>query len=171
MTASDYPDVIQKVYIAYFGRAADPGGLEFYANLLAAGNAPATSEGFVAASGTNAAVKDMLAGFAASAESKAFYSSPDLSEHVKQIYLNVLGRTAEQGGVDYWVAQVASGNLSLSRAAFVILQAAEIGLKARHAFCRAVALLLETPPVGTTRADDWIMRATDRVDEAMHFLA
>ncbi len=125
MTASDYHDVIQKVYIAYFGRAADPGGLEFYANLLAAGNAPATSEGFVAASGTNAAVKDMLAGFAASAESKAFYSSPDLSEHVKQIYLNVLGRTAEQGGVDYWVAQVGSGELSLSRAAFVILQAAE----------------------------------------------
>ncbi len=53
----------------------------------------------------------------------------------------------------------------------VILQAAEIGLKARHVFCRAVALLLETPPVDTTRADDWIMQATDRVDEAMHFLA
>ena len=53
----------------------------------------------------------------------------------------------------------------------VILQAAEIGLKARHVFCRAVALLLETPPVDTTRADDWIMQATDKVDEAMHLTA
>jgi len=51
------------------------------------------------------------------------------------------------------------------------LQAAEIGLKARHAFCRAVALLLETPPVDTSRADDWIMQATDKVDEAMQLTA
>jgi tetratricopeptide (TPR) repeat protein len=51
------------------------------------------------------------------------------------------------------------------------LQAAEIGLKARHIFCRAVALLLETPPVDTSRADDWIHQATDKVDEAMHLTA
>lgn len=53
----------------------------------------------------------------------------------------------------------------------VILQAAEIGLKARHVFCHAVALLLETTSVDTTRADDWIMQATDKVDEAMHLTA
>lgn len=47
------------------------------------------------------------------------------------------------------------------------LLAAEIGLKARHTFCHAVAMLLETPPVDTRRADEWIMRATDKVDEAM----
>lgn len=52
-----------------------------------------------------------------------------------------------------------------------VLQAAEIGLKARHAFCHAVAVLLETPPVDTTRADDWIMQATDKVDEAMQLTA
>lgn len=51
------------------------------------------------------------------------------------------------------------------------LQAAEIGLKARHIFCRAVALLLEIPPVDTTRADGWIMQATDKVDEAMQLTA
>jgi len=51
------------------------------------------------------------------------------------------------------------------------LQAAEIGLKARHIFCRAVAILLETPPVDTSRADDWIMQATDKVDEAMQLTA
>lgn len=49
--------------------------------------------------------------------------------------------------------------------------AAELGLKARHVFCRAVAVLLETPPVDTTHADEWILRATDKVDEAMHLIA
>ncbi|MFC5456564.1 hypothetical protein [Prosthecobacter fluviatilis] len=51
------------------------------------------------------------------------------------------------------------------------LQAAEIGLKARHVFCHAVAVLLETPPVDISRADGWIMQATDKVDEAMHLTA
>ena len=51
------------------------------------------------------------------------------------------------------------------------LQAAEMGLKARHVYCRAVAMLLETPPVDITRADDWIMQATDKVDEAMQLTA
>lgn len=51
------------------------------------------------------------------------------------------------------------------------LQAAEIGLKARHIFCHAVAMLLDTPPVDTTRADDWIIQATDKVDEAMRLTA
>lgn len=50
-------------------------------------------------------------------------------------------------------------------------QAAELGLKARHAFCHAVAVLLETPPVDLSRADDWIMQATDKVDEAMQLTA
>lgn len=52
-----------------------------------------------------------------------------------------------------------------------VLQSAELGLKARHIFCHAVAMLLEIPPVDTTRADDWIHQATDKVDEAMHLTA
>lgn len=53
----------------------------------------------------------------------------------------------------------------------LILQSAEIGLKARHAFCLAVAVLLETPPVDTSRADEWIIQATDKVDEVMQLTA
>lgn len=51
------------------------------------------------------------------------------------------------------------------------LLAAEVGLKARHVFCHAVAILLESPPVDTRRADDWIMQATERVEEAMQLTA
>ncbi len=48
-----------------------------------------------------------------------------------------------------------------------VLLAAEVGLKARHAYCHAVATLLESPPVDARRADGWIMQATERVEEAM----
>jgi tetratricopeptide (TPR) repeat protein len=68
--------------------------------------------------------------------------------------------------------QVAEEALLLSKPTeHLNLQAAEIGLKARHVFCRAVALLLETPPVDTSHADDWIIQATDKVDEAMQLTA
>jgi len=68
--------------------------------------------------------------------------------------------------------QVAEETLALCQTTeHLTLQAAEIGLKARHIFCHAVALLLEAPPVDTSRADDWIMQATDKVDEAMHLTA
>lgn len=68
--------------------------------------------------------------------------------------------------------QVAEEALNLCQPTeHLTLQAAEIGLKARHIFCRAVAMLLETPPVDTSRADDWIIQATDKVDEAMHLTA
>jgi len=68
--------------------------------------------------------------------------------------------------------QVADEAQILSRSSeHLTLQSAEIGLKARHIFCRAVAMLLESPPVDTSRADDWIIQATDKVDEAMHLTA
>lgn len=49
--------------------------------------------------------------------------------------------------------------------------AAEVSLKARHIFCHAVAILLESPPVDTKHADNWIMQASERVEEAMALTA
>ncbi|MDZ4289738.1 MAG: hypothetical protein U0984_17360 [Prosthecobacter sp.] len=46
-------------------------------------------------------------------------------------------------------------------------QLAEAGLKARHVLCRALAGLLETPPVDHATAEIWIMEATDAVEEGL----
>ncbi|GEP46211.1 hypothetical protein [Brevifollis gellanilyticus] len=47
------------------------------------------------------------------------------------------------------------------------LVAADAALKARHRSCQAIAMLLETPPVPVDKADDWIMTATDHVEEGL----
>lgn len=47
------------------------------------------------------------------------------------------------------------------------VMAAETALKARHRVCQAIAELLETPPVDLEKADDWIVSATDHVEESL----
>lgn len=51
------------------------------------------------------------------------------------------------------------------------LLAAEVGLKARHTWCHAVAVRLESPPLEPKQADEWIHQATERVEEAMALTA
>lgn len=46
--------------------------------------------------------------------------------------------------------------------------AAEVGIKARHTLCKALAVLLESGPAKTDDADSWIHEATDTVEEVMH---
>lgn len=48
------------------------------------------------------------------------------------------------------------------------VMAAEAALKARHRVCQAIAELLESPPVDLNKADDWILSATDAVEESLN---
>jgi len=45
--------------------------------------------------------------------------------------------------------------------------AAELGLKGRHLFCRAVDTLLQAGTVDPEQAEEWVMRTTDRIEEAL----
>ena len=67
MAASTYFDQVQKLYIAYFGRPADPVGLAYWA-----ANVDAANGNFSAA----------IAGFAASNESNALYSGTNSTQKV-----------------------------------------------------------------------------------------
>lgn len=44
---------------------------------------------------------------------------------------------------------------------------AHAALQARHHYCQAVAWLLEHPPVDAAQADEWILQASDLVEEAL----
>lgn len=112
MAASAYFDTIQKMYIAYFGRPADPIGLEFWAKKVDA------------AAGSLDAV---ISGFAASTESQALFGNKTSAEKVNAIYTYLFNRPAEPAGLTYWVQKLDSGEVSQAGAMYTILTNAGAG--------------------------------------------
>ncbi len=84
---------VQKAYLAYFGRPADPVGLAYWQT-------------------SNATT--MKAGFAASAEYADLYAGMTATQRVSQVYANLLGRDADPAGQDYWATELAAGRQTVS---------------------------------------------------------
>ncbi|MBE9035237.1 DUF4214 domain-containing protein [aff. Roholtiella sp. LEGE 12411] len=92
MTKAD-ANSIHGLYVAYFGRAGDPTGLQFW----------------VSQANKGVSLEDIATGFAGAKETKDKYpyvAFPDISDptaFVKSIYLNAFGREAETDGLNFWV--------------------------------------------------------------------
>jgi hypothetical protein len=112
MAASTYLAQVQQLYIAYFGRPADPIGLQYWATQIDAAN------------GSIAAVQ---AGFSASTESQALFGNKSTIDKVTAIYQNAFGRAPEPAGLAYWVAQLDSGKVTQAQASWTIQQSAGAG--------------------------------------------
>jgi hypothetical protein len=112
MAASTYLAQVQQLYIAYFGRPADPIGQAYWAGIIDA------------AGGNIAAVQ---AGFSASAESQALFGNKSTIDKVTAIYQNAFGRAPEPAGLAYWVAQLDSGKVTQAQASWTIQQSAGAG--------------------------------------------
>ncbi|MCS3469939.1 S-layer protein [Pseudomonas sp. JUb42] len=146
MAASAYFDQVQKLYIAYFGRPADPVGLAYWAASVDAANG-----NFSAA----------IAGFSSSNESNALYAGTSTSQKVSAIYLAIFNRNPEPAGLSYWVGLIDSGTVSSAQAAYTILNSAGVGdssavankLAAANAFTAQIDTMDETVGyVGQTAA-------------------
>jgi mono/diheme cytochrome c family protein len=122
--ATDYNDLVQRLYVAYFGRPADAGGLAYFAqNYLNAG-APIAVGGLGAAYDSNAVVKSLIDSFATSAESQALYPG-DNATFINAVYRNLFNRDAEAAGRDYWAAGINSGAITRANAAVAIMSGAQ----------------------------------------------
>jgi hypothetical protein len=97
MATTYHPD-IQKLYVAYFGRPADPAGLAYWEGIVEAANGSTTA---------------VSAEFAASAEYRATYANMTTSQIVNAVYTNLFGRTAEAGGAAYWAGLLDNGTISI----------------------------------------------------------
>jgi hypothetical protein len=83
-----------RIYQAAFDRTPDTGGLNYWVNQLDKG-ASLTEVGY---------------GFVQSAEFRSVYgSNPSNFDYVNRLYLNVLDRQGEAGGVNYWVGELNAG--------------------------------------------------------------
>jgi S-layer protein len=83
VSASD----LQKLYVAYFGRPADPSGIAFYTS-------------------SSMDIWQIAAAFSASPESQALYGAVSgnavPADVINNIYLNLFNRPAEPAGIFYW---------------------------------------------------------------------
>jgi hypothetical protein len=122
-SAADYGSVVQQIYVAYFGRPADTGGLQAFTSVFAALKAPTTLSGLVDAYSTNASIKALIDGFGTSAESEALYGG-DTFNFVTSLYTSILGRNPDYDGLLYWAGQIESGQLTRGKAALALANAA-----------------------------------------------
>jgi hypothetical protein len=118
-----YDDVVQALYVAYFGRAADPTGLANFQSQLAGLNAPRTFAGVSDAYQANAGIRALIDSFANSAESNALYSGTT-TDFVTSIYKNVFNRDPDAGGLKFWVDAIDKSGLSKANASLSIMAGA-----------------------------------------------
>jgi hypothetical protein len=86
-----------RVYQAAFDRTPDNGGMNFWLSLLDNGTS----------------LQDVAGGFIGSDEFKTLYgSNPSNSDFVTRLYRNVLHRTPDQGGFDFWLGLLNNGQIS-----------------------------------------------------------
>lgn len=102
--------LVQKLYVAYYGRPADPAGLEAWALAIDA------NKGQVSTAIVNA--------FGASAESTALFGNMSTSQKVNAIYKQLFGRDAEPAGLLAWATAIDGGRVSAAGAALEILNGA-----------------------------------------------
>jgi serralysin len=113
--ALTYNDMVQALYIGYFGRAADSGGLRNYMNELTALDAPLELSKLSALYADNARVRALVDVFGNSAESKALYTG-DTREFVSSVYVNMLNRTPDADGLAFWTRAIDGGGLKVGNA-------------------------------------------------------
>jgi hypothetical protein len=108
--ATTYYNDIQKLYVAYFNRPADPAGLAFWEKAVEAAN------------GSTAAVS---AAFAGSAEYKATYAGQTNAQIVDTVYQNLFGRPAEDAGKAYWANLLDKGTVTIDAVVTAVAQGAQ----------------------------------------------
>lgn len=123
--SAHYAPVLQRIYIGYFGRPADPEGLAWWADRLRDIEGPSEVSDMLAAYDRNPHFKALIDSFANSAEYQALYSG-DNAGFVDAIYANMFGRTPDAEGRAFWIQ--ALDNKAITRAnAMLSIQAAARG--------------------------------------------
>lgn len=164
MAASSYYTQVQQLYVSYFGRPADAGGLDYYAKLLDKNGGDD---------------KAMLHDFATSDESAKLYNQSTLEAKIASMYWTLFGREGDFDGIAYWASEVKLGNVILSEVAAAIAfnaqpedrAAFEAKLAAADAFTAAInttaELLAYAADQSAARA--WLLSVKDEAtkDEAL----
>ena len=129
-------DAVQRLYVAYFNRPADPTGLTHWEAQL--GSAPATQAQLTALAGS---------GFSGSAEYAALYAGQSNAQIVNNLYNNLFGRLAEPAGLTHWVDRLQAGTETFASIAL------QLTFSAQGTDATAIANKLSASKAFTTALD------------------
>jgi len=108
MSAAYYPQV-QKIYVAYYGRPADPAGLQYWAGQLAANGGNLTS---------------IINAFGNSSESTALYAGASDSAKVTAIYQQLFNRAPDSAGLAFYTGELTAGRMTAASIALNVANGA-----------------------------------------------
>ena len=137
---------IARLYSAAFDRYPDGPGLNFWVRSWEDGNSPLV----------------IAEQFYQSPEFRGNYGPLSDRQFVEQLYINVLGRPGESGGVDFWLTKLTSGE---SRAGVLLgfSDSSENVSKTEQAFS-LIAKAGDYPDSGGPPGGSWIFQSGDRRD-------
>ena len=121
---AEYKQVIQQLYMAFFGRPADAMGLAYWERHFSANNLPSNIAEFAAAYRTNAAVRTAIEGFSFSREAEDLYQGTNAA-FVNAAYVNMFNRNAEPAGRLFWAGKLDRNELSRAEFVLIVLQAGQ----------------------------------------------
>lgn len=105
MAASSYSTDIQSLYVAYFGRPADPTGLDHWVGMVGSGATP---------------LAGVVHAFSSAPEYTSVYGGMSNTELVASIYQNLFGRPPEAAGLRYWTDLLDAGLVKAEHLAVAI---------------------------------------------------
>ncbi|HWJ98532.1 MAG TPA: DUF4214 domain-containing protein [Acidimicrobiales bacterium] len=141
-------DPVVRIYRAFLGRAPDAGGLKFWINRKR-----------VVAPKRTWNVTQIATDFTNSSEFKRKYGSLTNRQFVNRIYVDVLGRTSDPSGVDYWTKTLDTKKKTKAQVMVGFSESNEYKTKQAQNTDVTVAyvfLLGRAPTVG--EAADWVAR-------------
>lgn len=100
-TLADYTPVIQRLYLGFFGRPADAGGLVFWQKQFSDANLPLTTSELSQNYASNADIRRIVDAFANSQEAQPLITGSNAA-FITSVYLNVFNRLAELDGIVFW---------------------------------------------------------------------
>ena len=101
---------VARLYLAFFGRAPEPAGLDYWVDRIDSGTA------------TLASVSSFFAG---SAEFKATYGNTTNTQFVTLVYQNVLDRNPDAAGLAYWKGRLDGGTITRGNLMVAFSESAE----------------------------------------------
>lgn len=110
MATTEYIQDVQELYVAYFGRPADPDGLDFWTNNL----------------GADANLfPQVVSAFSTSSEYRSMYDNMDNRAIVMEVYDNLFSRAGDEAGVSFWTNALDTGIITIDDMVTQIINGAQ----------------------------------------------